>query len=260
MYMNATGKLTSDGQRLAKDLYDPSIATLSTWLKSGDIAGKARFGKLPPQILVAAMTDRYLREEIALDTFVATLPGFMRKLDAGVHDPARSSIQTFFIGDCRNRVGDVIRDRQEIIHEAHHDTAELLAKLQSPTADFGAGFEEIEGLGLARDLLLRAPHDLRDVLLLRVYDGITIAEAGKRLGLKGATVRSHLSRYKSKLITLHLQGKIVIPDSTVLGEWLDTKADAGRDCAWNMLPNNKFPTPAHAGANDCNTPRTGCQP
>ncbi|MEU2258532.1 sigma-70 family RNA polymerase sigma factor [Nocardia xishanensis] len=216
-HLNTAGKLTLAGQKLAAQLYDPSVGAITTWLTRGEAACQSRYGQLPQKVLDAAQTDRYLREDIALETFVSALPPFLKKLDSGEYDENRgASITTYFIGACRNRIGDVIRAHHAHFTELREDTDELLAQLRS--AD--PGFSEIEGLELARHLLLTAPHDLRAALLLRIYEGITLGEAAKRLGLNPATVRSHLLRYKRKLAGLHFGGKIAIPADTALGAWI----------------------------------------
>ncbi|MEV6661547.1 RNA polymerase sigma factor [Nocardia fluminea] len=225
-YILSDNRLTFAGQKLAAELYDPAVGTLIGWLEGGEIVVKSRYGPLPQRVVDAAMTNWHLREDIAVDTFVSALPGFLRNVEAGVYDPNRGTTQlSYFVGACRNRVGDVIRARQHIFGEVLQDTAVLLRTLQDSRAGFDRDLEETDGLAAARDILLRAPHDLRKVLLLRVYDGVTITQAAKRLGLNPTTVRTHLFRFKRKLVALHLEGKIVIPEGTALSQWIDSKVD-----------------------------------
>lgn len=217
----AAGKLTLAGQQLAAELYDPAVGAVTRWLADGKAGEWSRYGVLPQQVLELARADPYLRADIALETFVAALPPFLRKLDAGAYDATReTSIQSFFIGACRNRMGDVIRAHHSPIIALRPDTDELFAALSSPDT----GVEDIEGFELARDLLSHAPHDLRAVLVLRVYEGITLGAAATRLGLNPATVRSHLLRFKKKLMRLHFDGDIAIPEGTELGRWISNAA------------------------------------
>jgi RNA polymerase sigma factor (sigma-70 family) len=224
-YLDRTDKLTLAGQEFAAKLYNPAVSSIIKWLADGQANQYSRYGKLPQHVLDAAEIDRYLREDIALETFVVTLPGFLARLDDdnnNDYDPKRSSIESYFIGACRNRLGDVIRSHQVPVAELRADTDDLLAILR--TSD--AGLADFEGRDLARHLLLGAPHDLRDALMLRIYEGITLGEAAQELGLNPATVRSHLLRFKKKILRLHFLGKIEIPEDTALGQWVSTRARA----------------------------------
>lgn len=222
-YLNSAGKMTMAGQHLAADLYNEAVGSMIKWLSDGDADRHCRYGNLPRRVLAAAQVDRDLREDIAIETFVIALVPFLRNLDAGLYDATRgASIPTYFIGACRNRLGDVIRAHQQQVEELRGDTVTYLALLQRPDA----GFEEFEGRELARKLLLQAPHDLRAALLLRIYEGVSLAEAAKRLGLNPTTVRSHLLRFKKKLIKKHFTGGIVIPQDTVLGQWVANETTA----------------------------------
>lgn len=223
-YLDYADKLTLAGQELAAELYNPTVSVIIKWLADGHANQYSRYGKLPQHVLDAAEIDRYLREDIALETFVVTLPGFLARLDDdnSGYDPERSSITTYFIGACQNRLGDIIRSHQVPVAELRADTDDLLAILR--TSD--AGLADFEGRDLARHLLLRAPHDLRDALMLRIYEGITLSEAAQELGLNPATVRSHLLRFKKKILRLHFLGKIEIPEDTALGQWVSTRAYA----------------------------------
>jgi RNA polymerase sigma factor (sigma-70 family) len=213
--------MTLAGQQLAAELYDPAVGSITKWLTDGTAGELARYGSVPQQVLDVARADRYLREDIALETFILTLPLFLRKLDAGAYDATRgTSITTFFIGACRNRMGDVLRAHHSPLTELRPDTDNLLALLHHPDK----GLEAIEEVALARDLLQHAPTDLRAVLVLRVYEGISLSAAATKLGLNPATVRSHLLRFKKKLIRLHFDEEISIPNDTVLGDWIRNAA------------------------------------
>lgn len=224
-YIDYTGKLTAAGQKVAAELYDPAISAMIKWLADGVAGQYSRYGKLPQNVLDVAEFDRDLREDIALETFMATLPGFLARLDREF-DATRSSVTTYFIGACRNRIGDVIRAHQVTIAELRPNTDELLAVLRSSDA----GLADFEGRDLARYLLLRAPRDLRDVLLLHIYDSITVLDAAKELGLNPSTVRTQLRRFKKKILRLHFLGDIAIPEDTGLGQWItaQSRAEFGR--------------------------------
>ena len=217
-YIDHDGKLTFSGQQVAAELYDPAISAMIKWLADGVADQYSRYGKLPQNVLDVAEFDRDLREDIALETFMATLPGFLARLDRDFDD-TRSSMTTYFIGACRNRIGDVIRAHQVTLAELRPNTNELLAVVRSSDA----GLADIEGRDLARYLLLRAPRDLRDVLLLHIYDGITVFDAAKELGLNPSTVRTQLRRFKKKFLRWHFEGKIEIPEDTVLGQWISAQ-------------------------------------
>lgn len=221
-YVSHTGKLTPAGQRVAAELYDPAVSAMVKWLADGEVSRYSRYGQLPQHVLDLAQLDRDLREDIALETFVSVLPGFLTRLDNNFDANRGASEQTFFIGACRNRLGDVIRSHQAPVAELRADTDELLALLRSSDA----GLADIEGRDLARYLLLRAPHDLRDALMLHIYEGITLVAAAKRLGLNPATVRSHLRRFRKKLLRQHFDEKISIPENTALGQWIRKQTPA----------------------------------
>lgn len=221
-YIDHHGKLTFSGQQIAAELYDPAISAMIKWLADGVASQYSRYGKLPQNVLDVAEFDRDLREDIALETFMAALPGFLNRLDRDFDD-TRSSMTTYFIGACRNRIGDVIRAHQVTLAELRPNTNELLgAVMRSPDAGH-AGFEDLD---LARYLLLRAPRDLRDVLLLHINDGITIFDAAKELGLNPSTVRTQLRRFKKKFLRWHFQGEIDIPEDTGLGQWIRAQSQA----------------------------------
>ncbi|MGY2025856.1 RNA polymerase sigma factor [Nocardia gipuzkoensis] len=220
-YIDCTGKLTLAGQDIAALLYDPAISAMIKWLADGVAGQYCRYGKAPQDVLDVAEFDRDLREDIALETFMATLPGFLARLD-GEFDANRSSMTTYFIGACRNRLGDVIRAHRVPVSELRANTDELLAVLRSSDA----GMADFEGRDLARYLLLRAPHDLRAALMLHIYDGITLVDAAKELGLNPATVRSKQRRFKKKLLRLHFLGRIDIPADTGLGQWISAESRA----------------------------------
>ncbi|MEU5410492.1 RNA polymerase sigma factor [Nocardia asteroides] len=226
-YIDHTGKLTFSGQQVAAELYDPAISAMIKWLADGVASQYSRYGKLPQNVLDVAEFDRDLREDIALETFMATLPGFLARLDRDFDD-TRSSMTTYFIGACRNRIGDVIRAHQVAIAELRPNTNELLgAVMRSSDMSFSDdGVADFEGRDLARYLLLRAPHDLRDVLLLHIYDGITVFDAAKDLRLNPSTVRTQLRRFKKKLLRWHFQGEIDIPEDTGLGQWIRAQSQA----------------------------------
>ncbi|APE36224.1 hypothetical protein BOX37_22435 [Nocardia mangyaensis] len=218
-YIDYTGKLTAAGQKVTAELYDPAISAMIKWLADGVAGQYSRYGKLPRNVLDLAEFDRDLREDIALETFMATLPGFLARLDREFDD-TRSSMRTYFIGACRNRLGDVIRAHQVTIAELRPNTDELFAVLRSPDA----GLADFEGRDLARYLLLRAPDDLRDVLMLHIYDGITVFDAATELGLNPSTVRTQLRRFKKKILRQHFLGEIAIPEDTGLGQWIRARS------------------------------------
>jgi len=223
-YLSAE-KLTPAGQELAARLYHRSVRTITTWLAEGEATNKARYGSLPMDVLGLAQTNRYLQEEIAFETFCTALPPFLRGLDAGKYDEDRgTTISTYFIGACRNRLGDVIRAQYLRLVELREDTTELLALIQSDHP----GFEEVDGIDLARQLLLHAPDDLREALLLRVYTGVSLAEAAKRLGLNPASIRSQLLRYRTKLAQLHADNKIDLPEDAAIAEWAQQRLTSGK--------------------------------
>ncbi|MFF0542084.1 RNA polymerase sigma factor [Nocardia thailandica] len=221
-YIDHNGKLTFSGQQVAAELYDPAISTMIKWLAAGVAGQYSRYGKLPQNVLDVAEVDRDLREDIALETFMAALPGFLARLDREFDD-TRSSMTTYFIGACRNRIGDVIRAHQVAIAELRPNTNELLGTVMRSSE---AGLADFEGRELARYLLLRAPHDLRDVLLLHIYDRITVFDAAKELGLNPSTVRTQLRRFKKKLLRWHFTGEIDIPEDTGLGQWISARSQA----------------------------------
>lgn len=215
-YLDATEKMTYAGQNLAAELYNPAVAAITKWLADGVAGAQVRYGSVSEAVLSIAQTDRYFREEVATETFVCALVPFLRGLDEGRYDPDRgTTVTTYFIGACRNRLGDVLSAHAPHLDQLRDDTDKLVALLQSNDI----GYEEVEGVELARRLLLTAPHDLRAILLRHVFDGVTLTESAKKAGLNPATVRSRLLRYKKKLARLHFEGRIVLPEGTALGEW-----------------------------------------
>ncbi|WP_344319852.1 sigma factor-like helix-turn-helix DNA-binding protein, partial [Nocardia ninae] len=89
----------------------------------------------------------------------------------------------------------------------------------------------VDGLELARDLLPLAPRNLRSVLLLVAYEGVTLTEAAKRVGVKPATVRSQLLRYKQRIASMHFRGVLEIPADTGLGDWARATTEKRRIAA-----------------------------
>lgn len=226
-YLRA-GKLTPAGQELVVQLYHPAVRTMTAWLADGRADTLSRYGWLPEQVLGLAQADHYLREDIAIETFLRALPTFLRGLDAGNYDARRgTTISTYFLGACRNRIGDVIRAQDRRIAELREDPTELLHLLQSDSP----GFDEVDGIDLARHLLLEAPEDLRAALLLRVYAGVTLTEAAKRLGLNPASIRSQLLRYRTKLAQLHSENKITLPEDAAIIEWAEQRQPRGKDAS-----------------------------
>jgi hypothetical protein len=131
--------MTLAGQQLAAELYDPAVGTITQWLADGEAGEWSRYGVLPQQVLELAQADPSLREDIALETFIAALPPFLRKLDRGAYDATRgASIQSFFIGACRNRMGDVIRAHHSPLIALRPDTDELLAALRVTIISYAA--------------------------------------------------------------------------------------------------------------------------
>ncbi|MEV0343999.1 sigma-70 family RNA polymerase sigma factor [Nocardia sp. NPDC050713] len=227
-YLNEDEKLTPEGQELAARLYDPAVGAMLTWLADGEAASQSRYGDVSQVVLNTAQADRYLREDIAVETFVRALPPFLGRLDRGEYDADRgATITTYFIGACRNRIGDVIRAHHVRVIELRANTDELLARVQGTTVDANM----IEGFEFARDLLLAAPRNLRSVLLLLAYEGVTLTEAAKRVGVKPATVRSQLLRYKKQIAWLHFRGVLEIPADTALGEWVRAQTEERRTAA-----------------------------
>ncbi|GEM42192.1 RNA polymerase sigma factor [Nocardia ninae] len=221
-------KLTLSGQQLAGQLYDPSVATMLAWLAAGEAAAHSRYGRLSQVVLNVAQTDVGLREDIAVETFVRALLPFLRRLDRGDYEEnGGATLTTFFIGACRNRIGDVIRSHHERIIELRADTSDLLDHLRNTVIDDTT----VDGLELARDLLPLAPRNLRSVLLLVAYEGVTLTEAAKRVGVKPATVRSQLLRYKQRIASMHFRGVLEIPADTGLGDWARATTEKRRIAA-----------------------------
>lgn len=224
-YLNASGKLTSAGQDLAAELYNPAVGTIIGWLAKGEAGTRVRYGYLPPWVLDRAQIDRDLREDIALETFCAALEPFLRMLDEGRYDAARgTTIVTYFLGACRNRLGDTINAHgPRLSKERSHDTSALLEQLRDDNRfHSNLDYDRLEDVDLAQRVLLKAPHDLRDALLLHIEDGITLKDAAIRVGSKPATIRSKLLRHRKKLARMHFAGLIVLPENTSLGDWVRT--------------------------------------
>ncbi|MFE3989963.1 RNA polymerase sigma factor [Nocardia tengchongensis] len=222
-YLESHGKtLTLAGQKLSAELYDPAVGAMLGWLAAGDVARHSRYGELSQVVLNTAQGDRFLREDIAIETFVRALVPFLRRLDRGDFDTnGAASVTTFFIGACRNRIGEVVWSHHTRIMELRADTEELLDRARNTTI----GPDTVDGFELARDLLLKAPRNLRSVLLLVIYEGTTLAEAAKRVGVKPTTIRSQLMRYKNHIAWLHFRRTLEIPEATSLGQWARNTAE-----------------------------------
>ncbi|AEF43115.1 RNA polymerase sigma factor [Hoyosella subflava] len=215
------GRLTVAGQRLAAELYDPAVGTIKTWLAEGIAGEMASFGMLPSAVVEAAQSNYDVRNDIALDVFVSALPSFMRYLDSGKYsESGPATVQTFFIGACRNILAAVVERRHKSL-PFEYSRADMLEWVKEITHLEGADYRWIH------KLLQLAPHDLSSVLMLVVREGISFNEAAQRLGKKPATMRSHLHRYRGKLAYLHFSGKIDIPETTELGQWARLQAAKG---------------------------------
>ncbi|MFE3256583.1 hypothetical protein ACFXPS_27945 [Nocardia sp. NPDC059091] len=62
--------------------------------------------------------------------------------------------------------------------------------------------------------------------LLVIYEGTTLTEAAKRVGVKPTTIRSQLMRYKKRIAWLHFRRVLEIPEATGLGEWARNTIEA----------------------------------
>ncbi|MEV6281072.1 sigma factor-like helix-turn-helix DNA-binding protein [Nocardia sp. NPDC051832] len=225
-YLHADGTLSSAGQALAAELYNPAVGAITNWLKGGTASAMIRFGSKDPLVLECARTDYELREEIAVETFCEALMPFLRQLDRGGYDATRgASISSFFIGACRNRLGGTVGKHSERLRGKRAQDREIpLEYLREDECldprQAADRFDRVEDVRLARRVLLKAPHDLRAALLLQVAEGTTMAAASRRIGVPPATIRSQLKRLRKKLAHQHLVGLIVIPDDTALGDWV----------------------------------------
>ncbi|MFE3447082.1 RNA polymerase sigma factor [Nocardia sp. NPDC059180] len=173
-------------------------------------------------VLDRAQIDRDLREDIALETFCTVLQPFLRALDAGGYDSTRgTTITTYFLGACRNRLGDVIRAHQpRLAMERQQETSALLEHLRDDIRfHSNLDYDRFDDVDLAQRMLIKAPHDLRAALLLHIEEGITLKDAAIRTGSKPATIRSKLLRHRKKLARMHFAGVVVLPENTSLGDW-----------------------------------------
>lgn len=222
-YLQPNGEtLTLAGQKLSAELYDPAMGAMLGWLGAGEVARYSRYGELSQIVLNTAQGDLSLREEIAIETFVRALLPFLRRLDGGGFDEeGPASITTFFIGACRNRIGDVVSSHHTRILELRADTDALLDRARNTES----AHDIVDGFTLARDLLLQAPRNLRSVLLLVIYEDVTLTEAATRVGVKPATVRSQLMRYRRHIAWLHFRRVLEIPEATGLGQWVKTTVE-----------------------------------
>ncbi|MFW0797641.1 sigma-70 family RNA polymerase sigma factor [Gordonia sp. CPCC 205515] len=156
-----------------------------------------------------------VRTDIALDVFLAALPGFMRYLDSGRFDEAGpASVQSFFIGACRNVLPAVANRRHKNVGSEY--PREDLLDWVNDIAVCSEGAD----LRWMHRLLQLAPHDLARVLMLVAMEGVTFNQASLRLGKKPGTMRSQLNLYRRKLVALHFAAKVDIPEATALGRWV----------------------------------------
>jgi RNA polymerase sigma-70 factor (ECF subfamily) len=128
--------------------------------------------------LVRLARDRDDADDLLQDTWVRVARG------APTFDPSRR-VRPWLYGIAANLARDLHRRRGVRVRAAHDGTREVAAASQR------AAFRPLERLDL-RERLARLPERMREVLVLRFYEGLDEAEMAEALGVPRGTVKSRL--------------------------------------------------------------------
>lgn len=106
-----------------------------------------------------------------------------------------SAFSTWMYSIARNSALDVIRRRKETVN------IDEQAELPGETLEFDPEGSAVskESANTLKKLILALPEDFRQVLILREIEGCQYSEIAEMLGIGEGTVKSRLSRARSKL-------------------------------------------------------------
>jgi RNA polymerase sigma-70 factor (ECF subfamily) len=95
--------------------------------------------------------------------------------------------------------------REENRRYATHPLAEDFGSEQSIEPDFAAAQDRPRQLAKLHDALKRLPERQRDVVMLRLFEELSIAETAKIMGCRSGTVKAHLNKALNGLRNMFTQ-------------------------------------------------------
>jgi RNA polymerase sigma-70 factor (ECF subfamily) len=155
-------------------------------IASGDRAALASLYDLHAPI-VMGLAKRMLRDAAAAEDLVHDV--FLEVwLHAAEFDAARGSVRTWLLVRARSRALDRLGRSSRDARAVDRIALEGEGDAATPSAHAALDGARVRGL------LVELPHELRAVLDLAYFEGLSATEAAQRLGIPTGTVKSRLAR------------------------------------------------------------------
>lgn len=151
-----------------------------------------RYSSLMLAVGFKVLRDRREAEDLLHDVFLQVWH------KAADYDPSRGTVRTWLLLRTRSRALDQVRSARL----ARRSDADVDVKLATIASD-----DDVEGnadRARVRQALVTLEPELRDVLLLAYFEGMSSSEIGTRLGIPTGTVKSRTAKARRHLSDLLL--------------------------------------------------------
>jgi RNA polymerase sigma-70 factor (ECF subfamily) len=163
-------------------------ALLAAWAEGDAGSGEALFGRHFEAVY------RFFRNKVDRDAQELTQRTFLRCVELQARFEHRSSFRTFLFGIARNVIREYLRERSK---------AQRIDFATTPAVDLGVSMGTRIAESQEQRLLLLAlrsvPLDVQELVELYYWEGLSVAELARLLGVPGGTVKRRLWRARQRL-------------------------------------------------------------